>query len=707
MAVRRSPFRILPLAVAVTAASAAAAPGGDDAIEEIRVQATPLRATSEEVAQPVTILTGDDLARAAATSLGATVSELPGVHSTYFGPAVGRPVIRGLGGQRVRILEDGLPAADASSTSGDHAVSVEPFLADQIEVLKGPSTVLYGSGAIGGVVNTVTGRVPEDLPDAPLALRAEGRVGDVADEETFSVRADGAVGRVAWHVDGLVRRTDAFEIPGFAESAGLRDLEALEAEAAHEEEHGDEEHEEEAPARGTLPNSDLETDALSAGIGWLGESVHVGFAVSSFETEYGLPGGHGHGHEEAHEDEEHGDEHEEEEGDVRIDLEQTRYDLHATWFAPVDGVEAIRLRSARTEYRHAEIEGSGEIGSLFDNETTEVRVEVLNAPVAGFTGAIGLQWEDREFVAEGEEAFVPPVDRRTLALFAYQERDFDTLGLQFGARAESVDYAPSVGGDRDFTVLSASGGTVWHMTDALHLSFQLDLASRAPDIEELYSNGPHLATDTFEIGDADLDEERALNASLTFHGHFEALEFSTSVYMTDFSDFIYLADTGAERDELPVRTWTQGDARFTGVEAEVRVPLLTGRTGVDLRLTGDAVRGELDDAPAADGREELPRIPAARLGAVLEVYRGPLSAEVGLKRIFRQDETAAFELPTDAYTELDAYLGWQFDLATSRAELFLQADNLLDVEQRAHTSFLKDRAPLPGRSLQAGFRVAF
>ncbi|HSG87812.1 MAG TPA: TonB-dependent receptor [Pseudomonadales bacterium] len=686
-------------APAALAMEASAATPTDARIEEVRVFAHSLRPTSREVAQPVSVLSGEALARRVAPSLGATVDSEPGIHSSYFGPAVGRPVIRGLSGPRVKLLEDGIAAMDVSTTSDDHATSVEPFLAEQIEILKGPATVLYGSGAIGGVVNSVSGRIPQAAPEKAMSLKAEARVGDVADESSLAVRADGGSEQFAWHLDALSRQTDDFDVPGFVESEALRDAEAAEA----AETGGDAPEE----ARGSLPNSDLDTEVLSAGFAWFGERVQIGAAVSRYQNEYGLPGGHP--HEEAHE-EEHEAEEEEEEGDVRIELDQTRYDLQIGVAEPLPGFDALRLRGAFNDYRHVEIEGSGEVGTLFENESVEARLELLNAPIAGFTGAVGLQVEDRDFRATGEEAFVVPVQRDAQALFVYQQRQFVVggvdLGLDLGLRGERVAYDPDAGRDTDFDAFSFALGGVWALTDDISLALQTDIARRAPELEELYANGPHLATRTFEIGRADLDEEQALNATLTLDASFEWFETVVSVYRTDFSDFIHLRDTGLEEEGLPVRVWTQGDARVSGAEAELIVHVLESATTVDLRVVGDLVRARLENPPAGEDAD-LPRIPAGRLGLGLEFTRGSLAGEIGVTRVFRQTDTAAFETATDAYTMVDVFLGWHLNTGRGHVELFLQGDNLLDVEARAHTSFLKDFAPLPGRSLQAGVRLEF
>ncbi|MEE4361438.1 MAG: TonB-dependent receptor [Pseudomonadales bacterium] len=679
------------LPVVSLAATAPSSPdGGPEEVETIRVFANPVRPPSGEVAQPVEVLYGEELARRLAPSLGETVAREPGIQTSYFGPAVGRPIIRGLAGPRVKLLENGVGVLDASTTSDDHAVGVEPFLADQIEILKGPATVLYGSGAIGGVVNTVSGRLPDRIPDRPVTLRGEVRGGDVADERTALLRMDGAAGQLVFHGDGVMRDTGNYAIPGSAESAAL--------EALEEEEEGGHMEDEAAP-RGRLQNSDLDGESLSFGLGWIGEGWQLSGAVNRYQAEYGLPGGHAHEHEE-----EGAEEEEEEEGDVRINLDQTRYDLQLAISEPLPGFEALRLRGAWNNYRHTEVEPSGEIGTLFEIDAFEGRLEAVNAPVAGFTGAVGLQYEDKDFSATGEEAFVIPVEREALAAFLYQTRALGAGQLELGARAERVDYAPSEGSDDSFDVGSLALGVSHPLGEYLGVALQLDLATRAPDIEELYANGPHLATQTFEIGDRNLDREQATNLSLTLDAELERLSARVSVYATRFADFIYLRDLGFEEDGLPARQWSQADAVFSGAEAEVVYSILDeGPTTLDLRLLGDVVRAELDDAPVGID-EELPRIPAARLGAGIEFTRGPFAGELSWMRYLDQDEVPTFELPTDGFDMVSAYLGYHLDRGDRHLELFLRANNLLDEEARLATSFLKDRAPLPGRALEAGLR---
>lgn len=661
-------------------------------LDQIVVTATPLRDRLDELARPAEVLAGEALDAQKANTLGETLNRLPGVQSAYFGPGVGRPIIRGLEGARVNVLSGGLGTQDASAISADHAVSIEPFLADQIEVLKGPATLLYGSSAIGGAVNVVDGRIPELLPDPadPLSGRVELRGATVNDERTGVMRLDGGSGNFAWHVDLLRRLTDDVEIPGYAESAELLA----------------EEGEEPDPDQfGFLPNSALTTSSAAVGGSWIGERGFIGLAVSRYETNYGIPG-HAHHHEEHedHEDEDdHGDEdeHHEEEAGVRIDLVQRRVELKGQLEDPFAGHETARIQFARSDYRHVELEGD-EVGTVFNNDGLEGRLELVHRPIAGWTGAWGVQLERRDFEAIGEEAFVPPSLSRGLGLFVLEQKEFGAFGLELGARADRNRVDADGVGERDFDSWSLSAASRWDLADDLHLQFGLDRAGRAPTAEELFSDGPHLATGTFEVGNAELDVEVAQRAELGLHWHSERFEARAAVYHTRFDDFIYLADTGLEEDELPVRAWTQDDARFTGFEAETRWQLVDDESGRwAMRLFGDTVRAELDDGTP------LPRIAPARLGTSLDWDRGAWRASIGAVRYGEQDDVAPGEHPSDGYTLVDAHLAWHVDINDIGWEVFVDGSNLTDREARPHTSFLRELAPLPGRSVTFGLRAFF
>ncbi|AWV07944.1 hypothetical protein C9I47_2261 [Lysobacter maris] len=693
-------------------------------LNAVEVRATPLAGTAEDLTRPVEILAGDKLDEAKANSLGETVSKLPGVQSTYFGPGVGRPIVRGFDGARVQVLSDGLGAGDVSTVSVDHAVSIEPFLANQIEVLKGPATLLYGSGAIGGAVNVIDGRIPEAATARPLEGRAELRAGTVNDEKTGMVRLDGtsAGGNLVFHFDALHRETGDYDIPGFAESEHAH-------EDDHDDGHDDDGHEEEG-VRGTLANSAVRTDAGALGVSWVGERGFLGVGVSLFNTRYGVPG-HSHGEEDGHDDHghDHDDEEHEEEGPVRIVMDQRRAELRGG-LNDIGPFVSLRGKLAHTDYTHTEYEGE-EVGTVFDNDSTEARLELVHRPVLGWDGAIGLQWADRDFRAIGEEAFVPASKSRDTGLFWIGQREFGDLKFELGARHDrnsiDIDAATAIGPDRDFDTTSLSASMRWNISPDFHLSFGLDRAQRAPTAEELYSNGLHVATASVELGNPDLDVETANRAELGLHWHAGPFKLGASVYHARFDDFVYLADTGID-DGGPVRVWTQDDARFNGAEAEASWNFADNASGSwDLRVFGDVVRGELSGSgtravdvsvPHGDHTHDytvdlarggnLPRIAPSRVGGELRWAMGAWRASIGATRYAEQDDVAEHEEPTPGYTLVDAHVAWHLDTASGGAwEVFVDGSNLLDEEARAHTSFLKDLAPLPGRGVAFGVRAFF
>lgn len=719
---RRSPL-FLALALVALPAAAQQDPRHDGVVDlsQIVVRASPLLRTAEDLTRPVEVLAGEQLDAAKASSLGETVSRLPGVQSSYFGPGVGRPIIRGLDGARVQVLSDGLASGDVSTVSVDHAVTLEPFLAEQIEVLKGPATLLYGSGAIGGAVNVIDGRIPERVTAQPLQGRAELRAGSVNDERTgmFRLDATSASGNLVFHADGLHRETGDYEIPGMAIAHSDGDHDG--------DDHDD--HDEDGES-GILRNSFVRTDSGALGMSYVGDRGFIGVGASLFNTRYGIPAG-AHAHE-GHGDEDHGDEvHEEEEEElVTIRMDQRRSEVRGG-LEGLGAFQSLRFKMARTDYTHTEFEGE-EVGTVFDNDSLEGRIELVHQDWAGWDGAFGVQGVRRDFNAIGDEAFVPASETRDLGVFYIAERAFGAVNLELGARHDrneiNVDADDAIGPSRDFSATSLSAAARWNFSEDFHLSFGVDRAQRTPVAEELYSDGLHVATNSFEFGNPDLGLETANRAEIGAHWHAGPLRMSASLYQVRFDDFIYLADTGVEEDGSPARVWNQSDARFTGGEVDVRWTFLENDTGRwSARAFGDVVRGKLSGSGtrevafaiphgdhahnytadiALDGN--LPRIAPSRLGAELAWAGSQWRAGVGAIRYAKQDDVAAFEEETAGYTLVNANLAWHLDTAGGNAlELFVDGTNLLDEEARPHTSFLKEVAPLPGRGVAAGIRVFF
>lgn len=710
----------LAAAVALACLALPAAAHEPTELPAVQVTASPLPGDAESQARPVEVLEGAALDRARAATLGETVSGLPGVQSTYFGPGVGRPVLRGLDGPRVQVLASGMGSLDASTVSADHASAVEPFLADQIEVLKGPATLLFGSGAIGGAVNVVDGRIARAVPERPLSGRAELRGNTVNGERTGMFRLDGVSGgNLVLHVDGLLRDTGDYDIPGLAR-----------AHAGHGDDH---EHDRGEEARGTLPNSAQQTRAGGVGATWLGGRGYLGLAASTYRSDYGIPpgahvhAGDDHGHDHDHDDDAHahGDDHAPR---VRIDLAQDRVELKGGVYAPTAFLERVDLHGAWSDYEHLELE-DGLAGTRFASRGHDLRLQAVQRPLAGWRGAFGVQQGRVDFAAAGAEAFVPSTLTENLGLFVLQDRSFGPLKLELGARHDRVEVTPAGAAPaRRFGATNLSAAAIWRLAPALDLRFGLDRSERAPTREELYAAGLHVATGSIEIGDAGLDTERARRAELGLHAHGERFDLELAVYRSRFDDFIHLADTGIHEHDTPVRLWTQADAVFTGAEAEAVLHLADNATGAwDLRLFGDYVRGELDGSGsrevafavphgdhfhryrtelANDGN--LPRIAPPRVGASLAWTLDGWRASLGAVRYQRQDDVAANEEPSPGYTLVDAHLAYRWDRGDGNSwEVFLDVTNLGDEEARPHTSLLRDYAPLPGRAVAFGVRVWF
>lgn len=645
-----------PLPQVEQAERSGAHPGTDNNAEELRtviVTAIPGQQDANKTISPVSVLAGTELDAARATTLGQTVSGVPGVQTSAFGAGAGRPVIRGADGPRVSLLSNGLGTQDVSSVSQDHAVSLEPFLADQIEILKGPSTLLFGSGAIGGVINVVDGRIPDRAPENGLQGRLQLGHDTVSDGNVQMFRVDTGTQGFVLHADGLNRENGNYSVPG-----------------------------------GTLANSFVRTKAGALGASWLGERGYLGVSVSRFLDTYGNPA-------------EPGDPAEGEPA-VRVQMEQTREELKGELRSPFAGLERAEVSIGHTSYQHVELEGD-EVGTRFVNHANEARLLLSHAPLAGWQGAFGLQGFDRAFKAVGDESFVPPTASEGMGLFLTEQREFGKFQVELGARADRQSSTPQTGARRDFHPLSLAAGLSWRLDDVWHLTFNLDRAQRAPAEEELFAHGPHLASATYEIGDSALAKETAnqMEAGLHFHGDW--VDAKVAAFVNRYSDFIYLAETGEVEDELPVRLWSQADAKFRGGEAEVTLHLSNNPGGhYDLRFWGDAVHARLKDG------SNLPRIPAARVGSTLSWKNESWRASLGAVHYFKQNRTAPLESTTSGFTLLNAHLAWNF-FSNDRSdwEAFLDAGNLGNQTARLSNSLIKDLAPLPGRNFSVGIRSMF
>ena len=675
-------------------------------LEEVIVQATPLDRDLVEISQSATVLAGEELRAQVTNNIGETLARQAGLSNASFGQNVGRPVIRGLQGQRVGMLVNNMSASDASAVSQDHAVSTEPFLADQVEILRGPSTLLYGSGSIGGVVNIVSHTIPQEIPENGIEGRALGQFDSAADQRFAAGRVDFGGSSFAFHADSFYRRTDDYKIPGRAE---------LYPEDEHEEH---EEHEEEAET-GVLENSFLDNQGGSLGASWIGESWRAGVSWAAYDSDYGIPGAHHHHEDEGEEG--HDEEHEgEEEELVTVGLESRRWDAEVVGTQPFTGFEQLKFRYANTDYTHTEFEGD-EIGTVFDSDTDDLRLELRHNSWGRWAGAFGIQYTDVDFGAVGEEAFVPPSSTETGALFWVESAEFEHWQLDLGLRyedsditaleliahphddAEENDGHKEGSTKRSFEPFSISAGAIWHVTETGHLTFNLSRAERAPTAQELYSFGPHIASQTFEIGDSQLDKETDLHIEAGYRIHGERLSASFILYADRFEDFMYQQNTGEEEDDFPVRLWSQQDADFVGAEVEVRYDIGHYDSG-HWWIFGlfDTVDGELDDD------QKVPLMPPTRIGLGLDWHYEGWTSNVTWIHADNHTDVADYETPTSGYDLLNADLSWTLPWAErSTLELFFRGRNLLDEDIRNSTSYLKDQAPQIGRNFVFGVRTAF
>ncbi|ARN73960.1 TonB-dependent receptor [Oceanicoccus sagamiensis] len=685
----------LPAALlsAVSATAQNTSPEQDTAIEHMLVT-VPMHRTEAETAMPVTVLSGDELRNSMANTIGETLALKPGLANASFGPSVGQPVIRGQQGARVTVLQNSTSSADASNISADHSVSVEPILAESIEVLRGPSTLLYGGGAIGGVVNVVDQRVPVAVPEQ-LTGDIEVRHGSVNDETTAVFALNGGSGPLAFHIDALQRESNNVEIPGKAAP------------------------EDEDSTDGFIDNSDAETSSYTLGASYIVDKSFIGFSVNRLENEYGVPPG-AHGHHEDHDDdhdEAHDDDHdeahegEEEEEVVRLDIEQTRYDIRADIHEITPAIENLRWFFTYTDYEHVELEGA-EVGTEWRNTSWENRFELIHAPIAQWHGVIGVQIKESEISAEGEESFIPETDVSNYGLFIVEDYHRGDWTYELGARVDRDELSPDSATDKEtFTSLSLSASALWQSESPWSVGIALSQSERAPVIEELFSNDgnsfgdyvEHVATSSIELGDTDLDSEQSNNIDLTVNYKTDWVDGFVTVFFNDFSDYIYLQNTRLEQDETEILQYSQQDAEFYGIEFESTF-ILGEAMGGEFALTvfGDYIEGELDTAG------DVPRMPPQRLGSKLAFTQGSLSTYVSVVEADDQDKPGFDEEATDGYTRWDAGINYRVAIADSQEALaFLRLKNISDEEIRNSSSFLREIAPEAGRSIEAGLRYSF
>ncbi len=694
-------------AVAQDAQSGHVEPGDD--FHEVVVTAPGLERL--DVLAGTSVMDGIDLQRNQSGQIGDVLAKLPGVSATSFAPGASRPVLRGFSGERVRVLIDGVGTIDASSASADHAVSVDPLLVDRVEVLRGPAVLLYGSQAIGGAVNIYDKRIPPAVPDEPVHVDAMAAFDTASNKREVGASFDVPLGQnVAFHVDGSWRKTDDLEIPGYAASDALRADLLADAAEEYEEGHDDEaaEMEEAANIKGTLPNSATETYSLGTGISFFSGESSLGVSFGYYNTDYGVPSlpgiGHVHEHEDDHDHEEGEEEHEdhEEEGPVTIGMEKYRVDVRGVLDTGDGFLDEIRTRWGYSDYTHTEFEGD-ETGTVFDVSGVEGRLEFVQSRRDGWGGSFGAQYYYQDFEAIGEEAFIPENKTNQFALFTVQEFDLGRFELELGGRYEHQDIdADSLDVSRDFDSVSGAAGFSYKVTEWLRAGVNVSRVERAPSAQELFADGPHVATQQYEVGNADLTTEKAWGLEGYVRGNVGDVKLGLSVYQNWFTDYIYLAETGEEEDGMEVHQFLQDDADYFGLEGEISFPFYKG-DGLTLLadLRGDYVHAELADGSA------VPRIPPVSLLGAVEAQLTTVDLRAELEWYGEQTNVAEHETPTDAFAFVNLSAAWHPWTGNKNLTLMLQADNIFDTEGRRHASFTKEYTPLAGRNFKISARTSF
>ena len=666
-----------------------------------------LETCERDVLQGTSILSGQELTRQLRPTIGETLARQPGVSATSFGPSASRPILRGFQGDRVRILTDGIGSIDVSNTSVDHAVIIDPLLAERIEVLRGPSALLFGSSAVGGVVNVIDTRIPRTVPDNGYRLNAIANYGSAANERSGGAAGDVAVGEhLVLHADGSYLKSDdlrtgkGYLLSGPARAAALSQVglpqpgttEPIDFAAT-------------ASLRDRLPNSAAETWTAGAGASIITDTGNLGISYSHYDSLYGVP---------IRFATEVG---QEQEG-PRLDVVQNRVDIRGEVNANGSLIDKIKFRAGQASYRHFELEEDGAVGTAFYNKGLEGRLEIIQANRGGWQGASGVQFFNRIFNVVGDEAFLPKNETSQTGFFTLQQYQTGLLRFEAGARYEMSDLAARTGatdarffrGERHFDAVSGSVGASYAVSDAVRIGLNLSHTERAPSGEELFANGAHAGTQAYELGNPDFKLEKSNGIEATLHAHGEGYSFDASAYYNRFTNYISenqvaqsvcgaAAAPSGRTVDLPCFQYQQVDARYFGFEADgsVRLAQLGGYT-VNADLLGDYVNANIID------QNPIPRIPPARVLGGIEAQGDKTNGRIEVEHVFAQNRIAPFETRTDGYTMVNATVGLSPFGKDSKTSLLLSANNIFDVVARRHASFLKDFAPLAGRDIRLTLR---
>ena len=655
--------------------------------------------TQTDVLAGVSVVTGEKLERDMRSTIGETLARQPGVSSTSFGPNASRPILRGLQGERVRVLTDGIGSFDVSNTSVDHAVAINPLTAERVEVLRGPAALLYGSSAIGGVINVIDARIPHRIPDEPVHVEGFATYGSAANERSVSGKAEAPLGGgFVAHVDGSWSKTDNLRTGGHILSPALR------AEAATS---SDPNIAALANLKGDLPNSGAKNWEVAGALAYIGTGGDIGISVNHLDNFYGVP---------IRFALEPGQTAEQ----VRLHMKQTRADLRAELHPNGAFIERIRLRAGFADYQHAEIAEDGTVGTTFYNKGLEARAELVQARrdlgSAGWDGVIGTQILARDFHVVGDEKFLPANSTTQLGLFTLQSLDFGPLRLEAGGRYEHSRVTSKVDADlgfndplaRSFDALSFSAGTSYAILPDWRIGINVVRSERAPSAEELFARGPHAGTQAYELGNPGFGKEKNWGLEGSLRGSGRQYTVSLSGFYNWFSDYIYdtlvpdaacLAASGETSLEFPCYQYRQANARTYGFEAQASATVARwDETTLSLDGSADYVHARIV------GQGPAPLIPPLRLQGGAEVSNDRWTGRAEIEHGFKQDRVAALETTTPAYTLVNASLNFKPFPGNDRTSITLAANNIFDTVVRRHASVMKDYAPLAGRDIRVTLR---
>jgi iron complex outermembrane receptor protein len=667
----------------------AAHPDADQAIV-----ITGVRRSAGDILGGVSVVDKELLQHEARPSIGETLASQPGVTASSFGPTASRPILRGLSGERVRILVDGIGTLDLSSSDPDHQVTINPLTAERIEVLRGPSALLFGSSAIGGVVNVLDTRIPRSVPTEAVRVDALAQYGSAADERSGNLSVDIPLGaNFVAHADGAYSKYDDLRIGGFVLSEPLRE-EALASPDPNIRALAD--------LKGKLPNTAGRIGDVAGGFAYVDGGTNIGVSVSHHTFRYGVPI-------------RFSLDPDEEAEQPTIDGRQTRADVRAN-VALGGPFKAFEFRGGVSKYHHDELTPEGDVDSSFLTKGGELRAGVVQEERGGWGGTSGVQFLGTDVHLSGEEKYLPDSTNRQLGFFTLQSVVRGPIRFEGGLRVESArlhaDEDPQIAANggvigttpisSNFTSVSASAGANYEIASGWRAGLSLSHSERAPAIDELFANGPHGGSETFEVGDPDLKKEKSNSIEVSVHHTTGPVHVQGSLYYSRFANFIFQTPTGEVRDALPVFEYREGKADYYGFELQGDARF--GKAlGIDWggELVTDAVHATIRDFGPA------PLIPPLRVIGAITGSRGQVDGRIEVERDFAHDRTAPIETSTSAFTLVNASLDWHPFSANPELTLSLQGNNLFDVDARRSTSILKGFAPLAGRDIRLSARMDF